>query len=196
MLDDHRSVRTGAVCGLLAVIAFSVLYSLAASRDPGYEFLDDYLSDLGVGPAAWAFNSALMLSGALIAVFAFLGLRPILGSPVPSRAGTASLGVSGLLLMNVGVFTEDSGDTHFAFSIAFFLVLLVALGLLAYAFWETEALGRTGWAVSGSAFSFGLLLLAIGLNPLTETLAVMAAVTWGGVVSVRMLLAPRNDKAP
>ncbi len=41
-----------AVCGLLSVVSFSVLYPLVASQDPGYKFLEDYLSDLGIRPGS------------------------------------------------------------------------------------------------------------------------------------------------
>ena len=183
-----RLFRLGASCGLLSVVAFSILYAIAATRDPGYTFLENYLSDLGVGPAAWAFNSALMLSGALILAFSVLGVHPLLGRALPSSAGAALLGAAGVLLVNVGIFTEDYGDTHFAFSIAFFLTLLAALGVLAYALHSTGALGRAGIAVSASAFAFGLVLLSIGIGPFSETLAVLSALVWGSVISAMMLL--------
>lgn len=182
--------RAGAAFGLLAVASFSVLYTVAATQDPGYTFLENYLSDLGVGPAAWAFNSALMLSGALIFAFSILGLYPVLGGSVPARAACALLAVAGTLLVNVGIFTEDYGDTHFGFSIAFFLTLLAALGALTYAFHLTDALGRPGTAVSGAAFAFGLVLLVMGIGPFTETLAVLAAMAWGTAVSMMMLARP------
>lgn len=184
--------RWGAACGILSVVVFSVLYAIAATGDPGYAFLEDYLSDLGVGPAAWAFNSALLLSGALMLAFSLLGVYPLLGRALPSRAGVAMLAAAGVLLMNVGIFTEDSGDTHFAFSIAFFLTLLAALGVLAYAFHRTGALGGLGTAVSASAFAFGLVLLAVGLGPFSETLAVLSALVWGSVVSALMFLRARH----
>lgn len=185
--DRPMSIRLGASCGLLAVVVFSVLYLTAVSQDPGYEFLEDYLSDLGVGPGAWAFNSALVLSGALLLLFAAIGLAPLLGSSVPSRVGSGLLGLAGVLLMNVGVFTEDYGDTHFAFSVSFFLVLLAALGVMTYALYETKALGVIGTGASVSSFVFGLLLLALGMNPFTETLAVMTILVWGGLLAALML---------
>ncbi|MCU0860686.1 MAG: DUF998 domain-containing protein [Thermoplasmata archaeon] len=195
MHPPQWSYRPGAACGLLAVASFSALYAVAAAGDPGYAFLENYLSDLGVGPAAWAFNAALMLAGALIFAFAVLGVYPLLGTSLPSRAGSALLAVGGALLVNVGIFTEDYGDTHFAFSIAFFLTLLAALGMFAYAMHRTGALGLAGTAMSGSAFAFGLLLLAAGIGPFTETLAVLAAMAWGAAVSTMMLVRPRRESA-
>jgi len=180
MHDEPRSSRVGAVCILLAVAVFLILYLIAVSQDPGYEFLENYLSDLGVGPAAWAFNSALMLSGGLILLFSVFGLYPLLGGSISSRAGVALLAASGVLLVSVGIFTEDWGNTHFAVSIAFFLTFLLALGALACAFHLTGALGQLGTAVSAVAVAFGLLLLSMGVGPFTETLAVMAAMAWGG----------------
>ena len=183
------------MCGLLSVIVFSVLYVIAASQDPDYTFLENYLSDLGVGPGAWAFNSALMLSGTLVFILSLVGIRPLLGPSLSSRAGVALLAMAGLLLVNVGVFTEDYGDTHFVFSIAFFLTILAAIGTLAYAMHDTRALGPAGTAVSASAFAFGLACFATGIGPLSETLAVLTALGWGSVVSVLMLLEARRRQA-
>lgn len=182
----------GAVCGLMAIIVFSVLYSIAASQDPDYTFLENYLSDLGVGPWAWAFNTALVLSGTLILMFSLLGLYPLLGRSLPARAGSALLAAAGVLLANVGIFTEDSGDTHLMFSVAFFLTLLAALGVLAYVLYRTGALGRVGTGTSASAFVFGLVLLAVGLGPFSETLAVLTALVWGTVIAVLMLAKTRR----
>ena len=194
--DGSRSYRFGAACVLLAVVVFSVLYVIAASQDPDYEFLENYLSDLGVGPAGWAFNSALMLSGALILIFAYAGLRPLLGVIFVSKAGSTMLAAAGVFLVNVGIFTEDYGDIHLAFSLAFFLTLLAALGFLAYALHVTKALGLTGTAASVSAFVFGLLLLVMGIGPLAETLAVLTALGWGSVVGILMLLRAGGMRIP
>lgn len=188
MRSLRRTTSFGTVCGLLAVVSFSVLYAVAASQDPGYAFLENYLSDLGIGPGAWAFNSALMLSGALIVVFALAGLRPLLGRSLPARAGPALLAAAGALLVNVGIFTEDYGDTHLGFSLAFFLTLLGALGVLAYALNATGALGKAGTGATATAFVFGLVLLVAGIGPFTETLAVLTALAWGGTAAALLLM--------
>lgn len=196
MQDERRSLRIGAACGFLSVVTFSILYSVAAFQDPGYEFLENYLSDLGVGPAAWAFNSALILSGMLMVAFASLGMRPLLGASLVSRAGWFLLALSGVLLVNIGIFTENSGDIHFVFSVAFFITLLVTLGILAYAFYRSRSLGRTASALCGVAFAGGLVLLAIGLNPLAETLAVLTALVWGTLISVLMMAEASGMRIP
>jgi len=194
--DGPISPRVGAACILLAVAVFLILYLVAALQDPGYEFLEDYLSDLGVGPAAWVFNSALILTGALILVFAYVGSYPLLGDVLVSKVGSVILAVAGVLLMNIGVFTEDYGDLHLAFSLAFFLTLLVALGAFAYAMHVTKALGPAGTAASVSAFVFGLFLLAMGVGPLVETLAVLTAIAWGGVLGALMFLKTTGMRIP
>lgn len=177
-----------AACGLVSVASFSILYVVAASQDPNYSFLENYLSDLGVGPGAWAFNIALMLSGVLVGVFSLVGMYRILGKSLPSRAGTSLLAVSGALLVNVGIFTEDYGDAHLVFSLAFFFTLLAALGMLTYAMYRTGALGKEGTVVSASAFGVGLALLVVGIGPFAETVAVLTALIWGSAIAVLMLL--------
>jgi len=193
---DTVSVRVGAVCGLLSVALFSVLYCVAVSQDPGYEFLEDYLSDLGVGPGAWAFNSALVLSGALVIIFAYFGVAPLVGRSWPAREGPVLLGVAGILLAAVGIFNEDYGRTHFAFSVSFFLVLLVALGVISYALHDTGALGAIGTGATALTFASGLILLVMGLNPLTETVAVFMALAWGGLSALLMFVRSGGGAVP
>jgi len=180
---------TGLMSGLLSAAVFLILYSVAALSDPDYVFYEDYLSDLGVGPAAWAFNSAVMIAGGLIVVFSLFGLRSVLGSGSLNQVAVALLSGAGVLLFFIGVFTEDAGDVHLFFSLAFFLTLLIALGVLSAALYRASPLGTGGTAVTLATFLFGVsVALSMGANPQSETLAVLAAVAWGTVMSSALLV--------
>lgn len=181
----------GPAFGLIAVLCFVPLYLVAIASDPDYVFLENYLSDLGVGPGAWAFNSGLMLAGASILLFSFFGLRKTMPGDAYASIGEALLALSGALLFNIGVFTEDFGDLHTVISYAFFIVLLIAIGGLTIAFHRTEFLGRLGVTASGMSFAVGAVLVVMGGNPFTETVAVMVALAWGSVVSIALLLSAR-----
>jgi len=181
--------RIGLASGLLSAAVFLTLYSVAAFKDPGYAFYEDYLSDLGVGPAAWAFNSAVMVSGALMVVFALFGLRGVLEPGTLNHMGVLLLSAAGVMLFFIGVFTEDAGDLHLFFSLAFFLTLLTALGVLSAAFYGSRPLGAPGAAFTLAVFLFGLALaVSMGTTPQSETLAVFGAVAWGTIVSFALLV--------
>ncbi len=178
----------GASFGILAVLSFVVLYSIAAFSDPEYVFGEDYLSDLGVGRAAWAFNSALILSGAFLIAFTLFGMRPILGKALSSRACEALLVLCGMFMIAIGVFTEDYGDLHGLFSYALFLTFLVTLLALAISLHRSQALGRMGVAVTDTAFLVGIVLVFFGATPLVETVSVLVIIAWGTVMSALILL--------
>jgi len=169
----------GAACGIAAPLWFLALYATAMRLDPGYVFYLNYLSDLGVSPGAWAFNSAVIGAGALTIAFAILGLLPALGRKWPALGGVGMLAVGGAFLMCVGVFTEDAGDAHKIVSVGFFMSVLVALLLLAVTLWRTGALGRLASFITTATLALGALMLLWGFNPQTETVAVLAEVAWG-----------------
>jgi hypothetical membrane protein len=172
----------------IACALFLLLYVIAASQDPEYIFLESYLSDLGVGPGAWAFNAGVMIAGAMLLVFAVLGLSAKLPADAISRAGTALLALAGIFLVNVGIFTEDAGDTHLVMSYAFFITLLVSLGVLAVAMYRDRRLGNVPLFATVGSFIAGLALaLVFGATPFTETLAVLLIIAWGFVVPGTML---------
>jgi len=185
-------IPLGPAFGLIAVLCFVPLYLVAVAMDPDYVFFENYLSDLGVGPGAWAFNAGLMLAGASMTLFAYLGLRKAIPKDPFALAGVVLLVLSGILLFNIGVFTEDYGDLHTAISYSFFLVLLAAIGVLAVAFHRTKTLGRVGVTASSVSFAIGAMLVATGGNPFTETMAVLVALAWGSIISSSLLLSLRD----
>lgn len=175
--------RPAVVLAPLACTLFMLLYVIAASQDPEYTFLENYLSDLGVGPGAWAFNSALMISGAMLSLFAVFGLSAALPAETVSRTGGALLALAGVFLANVGLFTEDAGDTHLFLSYAFFITTFISFGVLTLAMHRDRRLGPVPLYVTGGLFLSGLvMILALGADPFTETVSVLMIMAWGIVV--------------
>lgn len=179
------------LCGVLAAAAFLALYAIAMFLDSRYVFGKNYLSDLGVSEGAWAFNSGLIIAGLLYIAFALQGFGPALGRGALGRLATGMLVLSGAFLICIGIFTEDFGEVHTAFSYAFFLETLVAVGVVDLTLLRTRALGVFGPAVSSACLVFGLVLLPFGGTPLVETLAVFDIVIWGVLLSARLATAHR-----
>ena len=190
----HRQL--GAISALVAVICFIVLYSVAMSLDSEYRFGRNYLSDLGVGDGAWAFNSGVIIAGALFLVFDILSVRSVLGNRPLGRAALSLLMVGAVFLMLVGVFTEDAGDLHGLVSYGFFLSMLVALGLVTEGLYRSRYLGSMGFIVTLVVFAVGLSLLTMGGSPLSETIAVMGILVWGSIISLAILLKEKGIGIP
>jgi hypothetical membrane protein len=182
--------------GIIAPSLFLVLYSIAMASDPGYTFGKNYLSDLGVGPGAWAFKSALVITGFLLVLFSIMGVRPLLGSATISKVAVAFLAVDGVLLACIGIFTEDFDPEHYIFSVAFFLTFLLTLVLMTLALWKTKVLGTSGYAFSAVMVVIGLILLPMGGDPFSETVAVFSIVVWGMGISVSALLKESGRRIP
>lgn len=182
--------------GIIAPSLFLVLYSTAIASDPDYTFGKNYLSDLGVGPGAWAFNSALVITGLLLVLFSVMGVRHILGGQAISKVATVFLAIDGALLACIGIFTEDYDPEHYIISVSFFLLFLLTVVLMAVALWRTKALGTFGYAFSAVIVVFGLILLPMGGDPFSETAAVFSMIVWGVGISVSALIKESGRRIP
>lgn len=182
--------------GIIAPSIFLVLYSIAMATDAEYTFGKNYLSDLGVGPGAWAFNSALVITGLLLVLFSIMGVRRLLGNHTVSKAATALLAIDGALLTCIGIFTEDFDPEHYIFSVAFFLTFLLTIFIMVVALWRTKVLGTFGYSFSAVIMALGLILLPMGGDPFSETVAVLSIIVWGVGISVAALLKESGRSIP
>lgn len=173
---------------MVAVACFLIPYVTAMTLDSKYVFGEDYLSDLGVGAGAWAFNSGVIITGVLFVPFAVLGVRPSLSRSRIDDVSTGLMVVAGAFLVSIGIFTEDAGDIHGYVSYGFFLTMLIALAFLSYSFDKSGSHGRPRALVTLIAFVLGVGLLPLGGTPLVETIAVLAIIVWGLVVGLMLLL--------
>lgn len=184
-MDAHKLTPT---LGLVAVIWFLAMYIIAISQDTGYMFGENYLSDLGVGEGGWAFNSGVIGAGLLFILFDITAVAPALGKGRLHLFAVSLLVLAAAFLVCVGIFTEDAGDLHGVVSYGFFLTMLVALGVLTWSLKVSKLLGRLGAYATLVVFAFGVALLPMGGDPLSETLAVLGIVGWGAFLSVLLLL--------
>lgn len=183
------------MCGLMAVTVFVTLYSVAMHLDSEYVFMENYLSDLGVREGAWAFNSGVIIAGALFILMDLLAVAPALGKGKTELATVGLLVMAAAFLICVGIFTEDAGDLHGLVSYGFFLSMLVALGVLAISLHISPSFGRPAVYITLAAFVFGLALIPFGGTPAVETLAVLAILAWGLTMSMMLLRLGLCEKA-
>lgn len=129
MLARKKWLRLAGLCGIAApTVALSCIF-LSISLSPWFSWSANALSDLGVGEAAWAFNSGLMAGGILTMVFA-AGLLTTFRKRALGCAGAMLLFLDAIALFGIGVFSEAAGDIHFYLSVAFFALFPLSVFLL------------------------------------------------------------------
>ncbi len=182
--------------GLLAVGWFLTMYGIAMSLDTAYVFGDSYLSDLGVREGAWAFNSGVIGAGLLFILFDVTAVSWALGEGLLQKVAVSLLVLAAAFLVCIGIFTEDAGVLHGIVSYGFFLTMLVALGVLTWSLMASKALGLPGAYTTLAIFVFGIALLPMGGDPLSETVAVLGIVGWGAALSFLLLLKESGRRLP
>ncbi|MEK6810614.1 MAG: DUF998 domain-containing protein, partial [Candidatus Thermoplasmatota archaeon] len=103
MLDERKWA------GMLIFLAgaqFSVFLVIAEAIYPGYSVSGNFISDLGVGPAANVFNGSVILLGLLAFGAVYVGRRLF------DRVLLILLFLTGIGAVGVGVFTEAFGGVH------------------------------------------------------------------------------------
>jgi len=117
----HRKLGWLAVIGPLWALA-SIWISISLS--PWFAWRNNAVSDLGVHAVAPLFNSSLVICGIMCAVFsAGMAMRP---KRALERLGMAILLLASISLVGIGLFNEHWSPHHMVFSVAFFVLLLVA----------------------------------------------------------------------
>ena len=113
--------------GLLAIMGPAcALGSIAVSimLSPWFSWRNNAISDLGVHDVAPIFNISRIICGIMCMIFALgviLVLKHWLG-----KIGMLMMFMASISLVGIGVFTEDYSPHHFYFSVAFFVLLLLA----------------------------------------------------------------------
>jgi len=142
--------KISGVCGIASQLVGATVVLVVISGSPWFSWTENDLSILGVeGSAAAVFNWGLILTGLLSLIFA-IGLWKSL---IRSRAGyfgMASLILGSISISAVGVFPRTINLPHDSASIAFFVLITMALVLVGVA------------AIVTSQIVWGVLSLAAG----------------------------------
>jgi hypothetical membrane protein len=179
--------RLGPLCGLLAAGVWLALFLTAMVLDPTWPIGGAWLSDLGVRQAAWAFNTACVLAGALILPYA-MSIPTLLPKGRLTWLGTFLFTAAGVFLIGVGVFTEHFYPAHGVVSLGFFGSLILGWILLAYPMQRAPVFGGVG-----GLLNLGALGVVFGSAPIVnpyalEAIVVLTAVGWGMITAVVFLL--------
>jgi hypothetical membrane protein len=149
MAPEQKRLRLAGLCGIAAPIAALSLIFTAISLSPWFRWSANALSDLGVGEAALVFNSGLVIGGILATLFAAVNFATY--HDALRRLGALVFLLGTISLIGIGVFSEAAGRIHFYFSVAFFLLVPIALWIMG------AGIFRAG------AKSFGVLTVIIGV---------------------------------
>jgi len=138
-LPEHRNAgkqRFGAATGIFApIIAFTCIL-IAIASFPSFRWTSNALSDLGVvaGVTELLFNFGLCASGLLALNFAVFGLYAYLGKTRVGKIGAAAFAAATIALIAIGVFNEHYSGTHYAVSVAFFMLMPISMFIITCAF--------------------------------------------------------------
>jgi hypothetical membrane protein len=132
------------------------------------------------------------MSGFLGFIFAVFGLFPHLGKSFVGKAGTVAFAAATLALIGIGVFNESFSGTHYAVSVAFFVLVPVSLFIITCAFVLAHQT-RTAVLTVGIGVVAALpwiLLFAFHYVPnvaIPETISGLAVSAWTIALSCRMM---------
>jgi len=120
-LDDRQWAGLLLFVGIahFAIIGLTV----AESVYPGYSVSINYISDLGVGPAALIFNPSIILVGLVVLSTAWFLLRAF-----KDRLVSIVVALAGVGAIAVGVFTEAFGVIHEL--VSFWTFVFIALSAI------------------------------------------------------------------
>ena len=140
ILGTKKAAQLGMLGPILAIAG--IFISIALS--PNFSWTDHALSDLGVWDHGVFFNTGLIICGVFSGIFV-LGLFLNTGRDrFIIKSGYFILVLASIALAGIGIFTLDHNPTHFYFSVAFFVLILIAyltLGLSMILDRETRMLG-------------------------------------------------------
>jgi hypothetical membrane protein len=170
-----------------AVVAYPfIIVSILLS--PWFNFYDNALSDLGNmtlnGPVALVYNSGLVLSGALVASFAFL--VSVKNRSWKYLCWSILLTVAGADLALIGIFPEDAGKIHGLVSEIFFVSIILVMLIYSYCSWP---LGSPIAGAIALAFSIASAITWVVSWPwrgvaIQETITSLMAAIWLIILSL------------
>jgi hypothetical membrane protein len=191
--ENVTKKRVGAASGITApIVAFSCILIAIASY-PAFSWTNNALSDLGIIPGITGslFNFGLCASGLLGFNFALFGLLTCIGKSWAGKIGAIIYAAATIALIAIGVFNEGYSGTHFAVSVAFFMLTPIALFVITCAYWLAQKWRMAVFTVSAGVAAAlpWLLLFAFRYVPnvaIPEFISGLAVSAWNIILGYRM----------
>jgi hypothetical membrane protein len=196
--------RIFGLCGILApVVGLSSIF-IAIYLVPWFSWTDNYLSDLGGNPGSdclWStwgsasvvFNFGLVTAGVLGILFGIGYKLSGLVSGIFGNLGALFIILDSCALIGVGLFTESTGTWHTLFSIAFFVLVGIALLFSTVAFFKAKE--KKLALLSLILLIFGLTAIPlfitpkpVGSNAIAEMIPILAVAVFSFVIGFQIFM--------
>ena len=203
MSESEKSfrVRFGGIAGILTPVLAFAFIGLAIATYPQFSWLNNALSDLGVVPGSTStlFNFGLFVSGLFSLNFA-IGLFKFLGNQITGKIGAIVFISASLALGGIGVAPENVRPFHYAFSVAFFTLMPIALLVIAgyYVITRQRPLALFTLLVAILAAAPWVLYFLIQYVQgvaIPELLSALAGAAWAVVIGWKMYKTPSQLKS-
>ncbi|HLH85582.1 MAG TPA: DUF998 domain-containing protein [Thermoplasmataceae archaeon] len=146
--------KSAGVIVFVAAAQFILSVTVAEDIYPGYSVANNYISDLGVGATAHLFNGSIIILGLLLIAAAVLIRRM-------SLPFSASLVLSGIGSIGVGVFPETTGIYHTISALFAFLFASIAPYFLIA---RLKNVISVFWGILGTLGLVSLILFDLGMD--------------------------------
>ncbi len=163
-IASKKSLNVAGVLLFVFAVQFTIMLFITEALYHGYSIANNYISDLGVGPTGFLFDTSISVLGIAVIASAFFVYR---GFDV--KVFPILLGLTGVGALLVGVFNENYGALHgyvsdltfimgpltaiyaYRYQTSPFKFMSVALGVISYIaiiffmFFGSPVIGVGGW---------------------------------------------------
>lgn len=115
-MNKKEKVRIAGILIFIASAQLILAMKISEAVYPNYSVSLNYISDLGVGPSAFIFNSSVFILGFLVLISTYF-----LCFDYKNKEFLVCMFLTGIGAMGVGIFTENFGLFHTIFSFITFL---------------------------------------------------------------------------
>lgn len=159
-VQTPKLIRVAGISGIIGSILPVVMILASTVLEKSFSWNKNALSDIGVSPLSWLFNSALIVGGLLNLLFA-LGLRNYLSKTRCLKIGVSLIIISSISLSLVGAFTENYFIVHAVVALGY--LVLTPSGLVCIGVGEkNRQIGKVSFVLGIAA-----LLAILGLPIIT-----------------------------
>jgi hypothetical membrane protein len=204
-LSEHREsfwVPSGGLAGIITPVFAFAFIGLAIATYSQFSWVNNALSDLGIvqGVTSNLFNYGLYGSGLFSLNFA-IGLFKFLGKRLIGKIGAIIFFLAGLSLEGIGFFPENMRPFHYAFSVAFFTLMPIALLVIVGYFLVARQKGLSIFTlltalVSATPWVLYFLVQYVPGVAIPELISALAGSVWAVVIGWRMFRAASRPQKP